>query len=423
MQKEKIYLTVTALNKYISKKFELDPYLREIYLKGELSNLKIHNRNNMYFSLKDQNTKIDAMKFGCSDDDIKNLKEGDNVLIKARINFYFPRGTHSILVEDIKKDKIGDLYQKFLELKEKLEKEGIFSSKYKKKIPKFSNKIAVVTAATGAAVQDIKRTILRRYPISKINIYSTLVQGENSINDIVKNIKKADEDNNDVIILARGGGSIEDLWSFNSEAVVRAIFSCNTPLVTGIGHETDTTLSDFVADCRASTPTAAAEIVTPNIKDIKKELDIYNKKLNSLIENKIRILKTDLINKKDNYYLKNYSNIYTLIRNNLLVSKKTLNRNILTIINESKKDCNFKKNEFLSIDILKTYKLNFERIIKELEANSPIKILQQGYSITYDENMKKINSVKNVKKKDNINVKLSDGLLLCSVESIKEEGI
>jgi len=265
---EKTYLTVTALNKYIERKFKLDPYLGEVYIKGEISNFKPHG-NNIYFSIKDENSVIRANWFGARS---KDFKDGDTVLIKTKVDFYLKRGEVNLVVLDMKKDRIGELYQKFLELKEKLEKEGLFSPQYKKRIPSFSQSIAVITAKTGAAVQDITRTIQRRFPIAKIKVYSTLVQGDNSVQDIVRNIKLADEENNDVIILGRGGGSIEDLWSFNTEEVIRAIFNCKTPIVTGIGHETDTTLADFVSDRRASTPTAAAELVTPNIDDIKNRI-------------------------------------------------------------------------------------------------------------------------------------------------------
>ena len=303
---EKTYLTVTALNKYIERKFKLDPYLGEVYIKGEISNFKPHG-NNIYFSIKDENSVIRANWFGARS---KDFKDGDTVLIRTKVDFYLKRGEVNLVVLDMKKDRIGELYQKFLELKEKLEKEGLFLPQYKKRIPSFSQNIAVVTAKTGAAVQDITRTIQRRFPIAKINIYSTLVQGENSVQDIVKNIKLADDGTNDVIILGRGGGSIEDLWSFNTEEVIRAIFNCTTPIVTGIGHETDTTLADFVSDRRASTPTAAAELVTPNIEDIKNRISFNYDKLTNTINYIIQTYKTRVLNSENNPYYKNYSKVF-----------------------------------------------------------------------------------------------------------------
>ena len=416
---EKVYLTVTALNKYIEKKFVLDPYLGEIYIKGEVSNFKLHNNNNIYFSIKDENTRINAVWFGAKN---REFKDGDTVLIKSKINFYFPRGEHNLLVIDMKKDRIGELYQKFLELKEKLEKEGIFSSEYKKSIPKFSQNIALITAKTGAAIQDMTRTIQRRFPIAKINVYSTLVQGENSVQDIVKNIMHADSDNNDVIILGRGGGSIEDLWSFNTEEVVRAIFNCKTPIVTGIGHETDTTLSDFVSDVRASTPTAAAELVTPNIIDIKNRISCNNDKLNNRITCILQDYKTRITNSSSNPYFKNFRSIYDIYREKVLFVEKDLKKILRNLLKEKKSSLDLSKEKFQRIDVMSSYKDNFIKSVDRLEANSPINILKKGYSIAFINN-NKITSVTDVKKNDNISVKLVDGSLECEVIETIEEGV
>ena len=416
---ERAYLTVTALNKYIEKKFILDPYLGEIYIKGEISNFKLHNNNNIYFSIKDENTRINAVWFGAKN---REFKDGDTVLIKSKINFYFPRGEHNLIVIDMKKDRIGELYQKFLELKEKLEKEGLFSSEFKKDIPKFSQKIALITAKTGAAIQDMTRTIQRRFPIAKINVYSTLVQGENSVEDIVKNIILADSEDNDVIILGRGGGSIEDLWSFNTEEVVRAIFNCKTPIVTGIGHETDTTLSDFVSDVRASTPTAAAELVTPNIIDIKNGLSFNSDKLNRRMSYILEEYRTRLANSNSNPYFRNYTNIYNIYKEKVYLLEKELSKGLSNLLKDKKSELTISKEIFQKIDVIGPYKEYFIKKVDSLEANSPINILKKGYSITYL-NDNKITSVKSVNKNDNISVRLSDGLLECNVIDTIEEGV
>ena len=416
---EKAYLTVTALNKYIEKKFILDPYLSEIYIKGEISNFKLHNNNNIYFSIKDENTRINAVWFGAKN---REFKDGDTVLIKSKINFYFPRGEHNLIVIDMKKDRIGELYQKFLELKEKLEKEGLFSSEFKKDIPKFSQKIALITAKTGAAIQDMTRTIQRRFPIAKINVYSTLVQGENSVEDIVKNIILADSEDNDVIILGRGGGSIEDLWSFNTEEVVRAIFNCKTPIVTGIGHETDTTLSDFVSDVRASTPTAAAELVTPNITDIKNRLSFNSDKLNRRMSYILEEYRTRIANSNSNPYFRNYTNIYNIYKEKVCLLEKELSKGLNNLLKDKKSELTISKEIFQKIDVIGPYKEYFIKKVDSLEANSPINILKKGYSITYL-NDNKITSVKSVNKNDNISVRLSDGLLECNVIDTIEEGV
>ena len=415
---EKTYLTVTALNKYIERKFKLDPYLGEVYIKGEISNFKPHG-NNIYFSIKDENSVIRANWFGARS---KDFKDGDTVLIKTKVDFYLKRGEVNLVVLDMKKDRIGELYQKFLELKEKLEKEGLFSPQYKKRIPSFSQNIAVVTAKTGAAVQDITRTIQRCFPIAKINIYSTLVQGENSVQDIVKNIKLADDGNNDVIILGRGGGSIEDLWSFNTEEVIRAIFNCKTPIVTGIGHETDTTLADFVSDRRASTPTAAAELVTPNIEDIKNRISFNYDKLTNTINYILQTYKTRVLNSENNPYYKNYSKIFLDYNNKVEILEKELNKSLQLLLKDKQNILKSSSEKFLNIDLLGRFRENFTTEINKLEANSPLNIMKKGYSVAFL-NDKKITSVKEVSTGDDISIQLVDGSFDCKVNNISDKGV
>ena len=415
---EKTYLTVTALNKYIERKFKLDPYLGEVYIKGEISNFKPHG-NNIYFSIKDENSVIRANWFGARS---KDFKDGDTVLIKTKVDFYLKRGEVNLVVLDMKKDRIGELYQKFLELKGKLEKEGLFSPQYKKRIPSFSQNIAVVTAKTGAAVQDITRTIQRRFPIAKINIYSTLVQGENSVQDIVKNIKLADDGNNDVIILGRGGGSIEDLWSFNTEEVIRAIFNCKTPIDTGIGHETDTTLADFVSDRRASTPTAAAELVTPNIEDIKNRISFNYDKLTNTINYILQTYKTRVLNSENNPYYKNYSKVFLEYNNKVEILEKELNKSLQLLLKDKQNVLKSSSEKFLNIDLLGRFRENFTTEINKLEANSPLNIMKKGYSVAFL-NDKKITSVKEVSTGDDISIQLVDGSFDCKVNNISDKGV
>ena len=415
---EKTYLTVTALNKYIERKFKLDPYLGEVYIKGEISNFKPHG-NNIYFSIKDENSVIRANWFGARS---KDFKDGDTVLIKTKVDFYLKRGEVNLVVLDMKKDRIGELYQKFLELKEKLEKEGLFSPQYKKRIPSFSQSIAVITAKTGAAVQDITRTIQRRFPIAKIKVYSTLVQGDNSVQDIVRNIKLADEENNDVIILGRGGGSIEDLWSFNIEEVIRAIFNCKTPIVTGIGHETDTTLADFVSDRRASTPTAAAELVTPNIDDIKNRISFNYDKLTNTINYILQTYKTRVLNSENNPYYKNYSKVFLEYNNKVELLEKELNKSLQVLVKDKQNLLKTSTDKFLNINLLGKFKENFTNEINKLEANSPLNIMKKGYSVAFLGD-KKITTVKGINNGDEISVQLVDGSLNCKVNNISDKGV
>ena len=415
---EKTYLTVTALNKYIERKFKLDPYLGEVYIKGEISNFKPHG-NNIYFSIKDENSVIRANWFGARS---KDFKDGDTVLIKTKVDFYLKRGEVNLVVLDMKKDRIGELYQKFLELKEKLEKEGLFSPQYKKRIPSFSQSIAVITAKTGAAVQDITRTIQRRFPIAKIKVYSTLVQGDNSVQDIVRNIKLADEENNDVIILGRGGGSIEDLWSFNTEEVIRAIFNCKTPIVTGIGHETDTTLADFVSDRRASTPTAAAELVTPNIDDIKNRISFNYDKLTNTINYILQTYKTRVLNSENNPYYKNYSKVFLEYNNKVELLEKELNKSLQVLVKDKQNLLKTSTDKFLNINLLGKFKENFTNEINKLEANSPLNIMKKGYSVAFLGD-KKITTVKGINNGDEISVQLVDGSLNCKVNNLSDKGV
>ncbi|MBU0278270.1 exodeoxyribonuclease VII large subunit [Gemella sp. zg-1178] len=413
---ERVYLTVTALNKYLERKFVHDPYLKEIYLKGEVSNCKLHTNGTLYFSIKDSNTRINALKFNSTNVDIK---DGDNVLIKAELNFYFPYGNHRLIVYEIKKDSIGDLFQKYIELKDKLQGEGIFSQEHKKLIKKFNKNIAVITASSGAAIQDIKRTITRRYPLAEINIYSSLVQGENATDDIIKNLKLADEQDNDVIILARGGGSIEDLWSFNSELLVREIFNCKTPIITGIGHETDTTLADFVADVRASTPTAAAEIVTSvTIEDLKNHLLDTENLISKLIVEKINFKKNMLSSLANTYQIRNFEKNYHYFYSELENYSDKLNILIKNTIN-IKKDNLIKNKELLKrLDIIEKYKSNYYSLVDSLENNSPINILKKGYAIVKDKEGRKISSVADLSVNDEIKISVKDGDILARVDKL-----
>ena len=416
------YLTVTALNRYIDRKFSNDPYLKEIYIKGEVSNCKLHSNKTLYFSIKDDNTVINAQKYNYDDSLIIN--DGDLVLIKASVNFYFPYGKYTLIVSEIKKDRVGDLYSKFIELKSSLSKEGIFSLEYKKIIPKINFNIAVVTSATGAAIQDIKKTIYRRFPIANINLYPTLVQGENSVQDIISNLKKADNDNNDVIILARGGGAIEDLWSFNNEQVVRTIFNCKTPIITGVGHETDTTLVDFVSDYNASTPTAAAEAATSmTIENLKSQLKLYYEKIYKLINNKILENKLKIENKKNNHYIKNFIQINNDNKIILLNKSKYINLLINKLLNVKKNNLHNDIIKIRNINLIKNKKNDFKFAVNNFENNSPLKILNKGYAIINNESNKKISSIKQLKLNENIKINVVDGTIEATVLELKEEGI
>lgn len=276
------YLTVTALTKYLKRKFEADPYLERVYLTGEISNFRPRANAHQYFSLKDNQAKISAIMFKGAFQKLKfQPKEGMKVLVVGRISLYEASGNYQIYIEHMEPDGVGALYQALAEMKEKLAKEGLFESP-KQLLPKYPKKIAVITSPSGAVIRDIITTVQRRYPIAQLVLYPTLVQGDKAAADICRNIQRVEEQGDyDTLIVARGGGSIEDLWPFNEESVARAIFHAKTPVISSVGHETDVTIADLVADVRAATPTAAAELAVPVLND---ELLKIKEKENRLIK-------------------------------------------------------------------------------------------------------------------------------------------
>lgn len=265
---EQQYLTVTALTKYLKRKFEADPYLERVYLIGEISNFRMRANAHQYFSLKDDQAKIAAIMFKGAFQKLKfTPKEGMKVLIVGRISLYEASGNYQIYVEHMEPDGVGALYQALAERKEKLAKEGLFTGEKQALVP-YPRKIAVITSPSGAVIRDIMTTLERRYPIAQLILYPTLVQGDKAADDVCRNIARVEARGDiDTLIVARGGGSIEDLWPFNEERVARAIFEAKTPIISSVGHETDVTIADLVADVRAATPTAAAELAVPVLND------------------------------------------------------------------------------------------------------------------------------------------------------------
>ena len=414
------YLSVTALTRYLKYKFDNDDHLKNVYIKGEISNFKSHTTGHFYFSIKDEGSKINAIMFSINAKKIAfTPTDGMKVLVRGRISVYETTGNYQIYVDEMLEDGIGNLYIAFEQLKEKLSKEGLFDQKYKKPIPKFPEKVGVVTAATGAAIKDILSTIKRRYPICEVILFPSLVQGENASVDIVKKIEMASNYDIDVLIVGRGGGSIEDLWPFNEEIVARAIFSSSIPIISAVGHEIDFTIADFVADLRAPTPTGAAEVAVPNLVDLKKHINQLKIRLNEGILKTVNYQKLYLESLKNSFVIKNplimYDNKKQKIDiiidklNNLL--KQKLNRNIDLL--SHLKNSYVIKNPNILYD-KKRDKLN--NIIEKLELINPLKVLKRGYSVIY-KNDKIINSINDLKKDDQLKIKLSDGLILVNVEN------
>lgn len=412
------YISVTALTRYIKYKIDNDHNLQEVYLKGEISNFKAHTRGHFYFTIKDENSRINAIMFSFNASKLKFIPEdGMKVLVKGKISVFEANGNYQIYVEDLMEDGVGNLYIAFEQLKKKLDDEGLFDERKKKNLPKVPMRVGIITASTGAAVKDILSTIKRRFPICKTILFPSLVQGELAKDDIVKNIQKADNYDLDVIILGRGGGSIEDLWPFNEEVVARAIYNANTPIISGVGHEIDFTISDFVADVRAETPTGAAERAVPKLSDLLLELDNYKSRLTNKVNNIIENNKLRLFKLKDSYILKNPLSIYEIKEQKLdnIIDKAN------ALINASIYASKSKLEVILNSFIFKNPKLVYEdkikrtdHLIEKLEILNPLNSLKRGYAIIKKED-KCISSINKLNKNDIIDINLSDGVVNAKV--------
>lgn len=416
------YLTVGAITRYLKSKFDADDNLRLVYLKGEISNFKSHTSGHLYFSVKDDRSKINAIMFRNSAMklDFKPV-DGSKVLIKGRISIYEQTGNYQIYVDEMLEDGVGNLYIAFEKLKKKLNSLGYFNKDHKKDIPKYPKKIGIITAPTGAAIRDIITTIKRRYPICETILFPTLVQGENAKDSIVKNIERAKNYDLDVLIVGRGGGSIEDLWPFNEEVVAEAIYNCEIPIISAVGHEVDFTISDFVADLRAPTPTAAAEMAVPNIVDLEKMLNQLQIRLKEAILKKINYQRLYLDSIKSSYVIKTPMIMYENKKQSIDLLGNKINELIKSKVKTAQdRLTNIKKSFILNNPsfLYKEQKTYLVNIVGKLELLNPLKVLQRGYSITYSDD----NIVKDINKVGkNIKVKLSNGFIEAIVKRKVDE--
>lgn len=406
-------LSVTDVNTYLKTIMDNDPFLNYVYIKGEISNLKFHTRGHLYFSLKDENSKINAVMFNYKNMNIDFVPEdGMNVLVKGKISVFVNGGSYQITVTNMKQDGIGNLYILFEELKKKLKNEGLFDEEHKKKLPRIPKKIGVITASTGAAVRDIISTINRRFPLAEIILFPSLVQGSGAKENLVKMIETADKSDVDVIILGRGGGSIEDLWAFNEEIVARAVYNAKKPIVSAVGHEIDFTICDFVADLRAPTPTGAAELVVPSKLEIQKYLSDYNSRLLSVITSKISTYKITLKKLESSYILNNPKTMYEVEEQKLdsILEKlgslmgHTLEKSKLKLENLTK---SITPNILYKLEKNKSH---LETLEQKLELLNPENILKKGYSLTIKDG-KIITDASELKDGDTITTKLSLGTI------------
>ena len=416
------YINVSELSKYIKSNFDNDAFLRKVYLKGEISNFKNHTTGHFYFSLKDEGSRINAVMFRDSARSVKFTPcDGMKVLVTGRVSVYEQTGSYQIYVDNMIEDGIGNLYVKFEELKKKLSEEGLFDKSRKRRIVRIPKKIGIVTAPTGAAIRDILTTIKRRYPLVETILFPALVQGDNAALDIAKKIKIANTYDIDTLIVGRGGGSIEDLWPFNEEVVARAIYNSSVPVISAVGHEIDFTISDFVADLRAATPTAAAELSVVDINTIITYLDNVRSRSYTSITNIIEKNNALLEKLKSSYVLNKPGNMYEIKIQNLDNIIDKLNNEIKFIIEKnSARLSKIKSNYILNnpSSLYKYQKQHMDNIINKLEVLNPMNTLKRGYSIVKKDD--KVVSKKNMVKKDDIvNINLNDGVIVSKVMEVK----
>lgn len=417
------YLNISEVNNYIKSLIDKDYFLNKVYIKGEISNFKNHTRGHLYFTLKDDSSRINAVMFASNAKDLDFVPEdGNQVLIEGRVSCYPASGSYQIYVEKMSLDGIGRLFVEYEKLKKKLAAEGLFNPEHKKRIPKYPMKVGVITADTGAAIKDIVSTIKRRFPICQVILFPSLVQGPDAKYNIVNQIKKSDTFNLDTIIVGRGGGSIEDLWAFNEEMVARAIYECNTPIISAVGHEIDFTIADFVADLRAPTPTGAAEMCVPTILDTQILINNLVIRSTKTIKNMVNQKFVMLERFKRSYILKNPYSMYEIKEQKLDNLIDNLKINIDNIVT---------KKSHLYVRAVSSYVLNnptmlfdksankLDMLIKSLSLLNPLSILDKGYSIVKSNDLV-IKNVKDIKKGDNVDIILAKGKINAKVMEVKD---
>ncbi|MFR5485791.1 exodeoxyribonuclease VII large subunit [uncultured Eubacterium sp.] len=393
--------SVSQVNSYIKNMFTQDFVLNSIYIKGEVSNCKYHTSGHIYFSLKDKGGVISGVMFAGNRGGLNfTLKEGQDVIVLGSVSVYEKSGSYQVYAKQIMLDGAGQLYQKYEELKKELEEMGMFDIMYKQPIPKYATKIGICTASTGAAIQDIRNISSRRNPYVQLYLYPAIVQGENAVASIVQGLRYLDEMDMDVIIVGRGGGSIEDLWAFNEEAVARTIFNMKTPVISAVGHETDTTIADYVADLRAPTPSAAAELAVFDYNEFKNKLFQYKRTLENKLEREIQ---------KNRILVKNYEARvnYVSPKNQLLTKKQYV-------------DELFTKMENLFKNKLTNDKHTLGILAERLNGLSPLNKLSNGYAYITDDNLHTITSVGQIDVGEKVLLNLKDGKVTSVVEKIEK---
>lgn len=393
---------VARINRYIKNMFAQDFMLKNICVKGEISNCKYHTSGHIYFTLKESGSAMNAVMFaGNRRGLLFNMKDGDKVQVTGSIEVYERDGRYQMYAREITRFGAGDLYARFEQLKQELAEMGMFAEEYKKPIPRFASRIGIVTAPTGAAIQDIRNIAARRNPYVQLILYPALVQGEGAAASIVNGIRTLDAMQLDVLIVGRGGGSIEDLWAFNEEEVARAIFACSTPVISAVGHETDTTIADYVADLRAPTPSAAAELAVFDIRSLMERIESMRIQLYRSILSRLRLAQSQVNTYKAELARKNPIN---------RMNEKKQYMSELSI-----------RMEHLMMKKLTERKMKLALLSQRLEDISPLKRLGQGYAYVKDAEGKGLNTVSQLTVGDMLKIHVRDGKITAEVTKIEDE--
>ena len=437
------YVTVSALTKYIKYKFDKDPHLGRVYLTGEISNFRLRPTH-QYFSLKDENAIISATMFQSAFKKIQfRPEEGMKVLVIGKVSVFEKSGQYQINIEHMEPDGVGALYLAYEQLKKKLETEGLFSLP-KKPIPQFPKKIAILTSESGAVIQDIQTTVARRFPIVQLVLYPTVVQGVHAVNSILKNLDLVEQEDYDVVIIGRGGGSIEDLWAFNEEPVVRRVAELSIPVISSVGHETDTTLIDFVSDMRAATPTAAAEIATPVLMEIHQQLRNLQTRLEQALSRQLQIKRERMQALVNASIFQNPERIYQVYQQRVDQLEMRLQQMMQQSVQHKRQQLVkhqhrlelgspsrrvqtekqalqylAKRLEQAQGQLMKDKKQQFQRVIQQLDLLSPLKIMNRGYGILQQEETI-IKSVDQLEVNQELTIQLVDGTVRSKVTSVEK---
>lgn len=442
-------LSVKDLNRYIRMKMEGDSRLSDVWIRGEISNFTHHSSGHMYFTLKDEGSRIRAIMFATHNQRLPFIpKEGSRVIARGNVSVYERDGQYQFYAVQMQPDGIGSLYLAYEQLKAKLEEEGLFAADRKRPLPLYPKTIGVITSPTGAAVRDIMITIRRRYPQARTILYPVLVQGKGAAPSIVKAIRTMnDMAEADVLIVGRGGGSLEELWAFNEEIVARAIYQSDIPVISAVGHETDFTIADFVADLRAATPTAAAELAVPSSAELKGQLVQGQRQLNQGLQQRLKrsrerlasLQRSPVLVHPRRYMLQHAERLDMLsqrlhgnLKSQLSLSRqrqKSLHQGLIRYNPRTQAEFAARRKDQANRQlmnamqsIMKSRLSQLQTEMRHLDALSPLKIMSRGYSLVYDEKEQRlVKSLKDVQLGDLVNVRVSDGQLQCQVWGMKED--